>query len=81
MRKEQSSCKIVDKGTENKILRNTKIDSYGLKCHLETWLFYVVDLFFKFIYFLLKDNCFTEFFCFMSNLNILRFDIKTFETY
>ena len=36
MRKEQSSCKIVDKGTENKILRNTKIDSYGLKCHLET---------------------------------------------
>ena len=26
--------------------------------------------FFKLIYFLLKDNCFTEFFCFMSDLNI-----------
>ena len=25
---------------------------------------------FKLIYFLLKDNCFTEFFCFLSNLNM-----------
>ena len=24
----------------------------------------------KLIYFLLKDNCFTEFFCFLSNLNM-----------
>lgn len=35
MRKEQSSCKIVDKGTENKILRNIEIDNYGLKCRLD----------------------------------------------
>ena len=27
-------------------------------------------VFFKLIYFLLKDNCFTEFCCFMSNLNM-----------
>ena len=26
--------------------------------------------FFRFIYFLLKDNCFTEFCCFLSNLNM-----------
>ena len=39
MRKEQSSC------IENKILRKTEIDNYGLKCHLETFF---VDLFFKF---------------------------------
>ena len=29
MRKEQSSC------IENKILRKTEIDNYGLKCHLD----------------------------------------------
>ena len=27
-------------------------------------------LFFKLIYFFLKDNCFTEFCCFLSNLNM-----------
>ena len=29
-----------------------------------------VIFFKKFIYFLLKDNCFTEFCCFLSNLNV-----------
>lgn len=47
MRKEQSSGKIVDKGTENKILKNTEIDNYGLKCHLETFLL----IYFLFIFY------------------------------
>ena len=36
------------------------------------WTVVVLCLLFfkKFIFFLLKDNCFTEFWCFLSNLNM-----------
>ena len=36
---------------------------------LKTKLYLTIILFFKLINFLLKDNCFTEFCCFLSNLN------------
>ena len=32
--------------------------------------FFLIYLFFEFIYSFLKNNCFTEFFCFLSNLNM-----------
>ena len=37
---------------------------------LNSLYFFFSFLFLKFIYFLLKDNCFTEFCCFLSNLNM-----------
>lgn len=46
MRKEQSSGKIVDKGTENKILKNTEIDNYGFKVSLRDFLLIYFYLFF-----------------------------------
>ena len=33
-------------------------------------IYFLFFNFFKFIYFILKDNCFTEFCCFLSNLNM-----------
>ena len=32
--------------------------------------FFLINLFFEFIYSFLKNNCFTDFFCFLSNLNM-----------
>ena len=31
---------------------------------------FITSYFFGYVYFLLKDNCFTEFCCFLSNLNV-----------
>ena len=39
---------------------------FFLKCSCYHFSFFLLLL--KFIYFLLKDNCFTEFCCFLSNL-------------
>ena len=41
------------------------------KGNVEAKILHVCVFFFtKFIYFLMKDNCFTEFCCFLSNLNM-----------
>ena len=37
----------------------------------QTFVSKVISLFLKLIYFLLKENCFAEFCCFLSNLNFL----------
>ena len=45
----------------------TELDSKQLKVSI---LFVMYTLFFLLLYFLHKDNCFTEFSCFLSNLNM-----------
>ena len=49
--------------------------SFPPNFHLLRWLllvfiFWILPVFFKLIYILLKDNCFTEFCCFLSNINM-----------
>ena len=49
--------------------------SFPPNFHLLSWLllvfiFWILPVFFKLIYILLKDNCFTEFCCFLSNMNM-----------
>ena len=45
---------------------------------LQYSFFFLFINFLKFIYFLLKDNCFTEFCCFLSNLNMNQPQVYTY---
>ena len=48
---------------KNSAIILTVVSVYGMSCFFSWLLFF-------FLYFLLKDNCFTEFCCFLSSLNM-----------
>ena len=49
---------------------NLQYASFNLNMQMFNFLLQLISIFYNLIYFLLKDNCFTEFCYFLSNLNI-----------